>query len=84
MVTYTIDVTQEDIDQGERDKCRRCPIALAMKRVFPGKVSLVYGTVAWVDLDRYADLPDEAQQFIMYFDEGEPVEPFSFSLGFTY
>jgi hypothetical protein len=84
MTTYTIDVTQEDIDRGERAKCMRCPIARAMQRVFPVNKVSVFGAITWIGNDRYSDLPDEAQQFIMYFDEDEPVEPFSFTINLSY
>lgn len=43
--TRTLEVTQEDIDQGQPNNASRCPFALAARRLFPGweHVSVAYG-----------------------------------------
>lgn len=43
--TRTLEVTQEDIDQGESNIATRCPFALAARRLFPGwnHASVAYG-----------------------------------------
>jgi hypothetical protein len=83
MQKYTITVTQEDIDTGERDDCNRCPIALAAGRVLGGKVIVdddwIISRADFNDSDFYA-LTDEARQFILRFDAGEPVSPFTFEV----
>lgn len=75
-----IQVTQEDIDKGERGKACRCPVALAVKRETK--------TLAIVDRDciycelgykRFAN-PLNVTKFIDDFDKALPVEPFEFEL----
>lgn len=82
--TFTIDVTQEDIDHGECGRCYRCPVARAIKRAIGILVEVGDRYVAIFDKDRdsiidYA-LPDVAVDFIAAFDAGAPVSPFSFPL----
>jgi hypothetical protein len=81
-LSLRIEVTQPDIAHGVRDICDRCPVALALSRVIPGRGP------ATVDTDSfYFDwgsevymLPREAQEFIKKFDGGDPVEPISFDV----
>ena len=96
MTTHTIHVTQQDIDLGQRDKCKRCPIALAMQRTFPNLESSVYTTDVWLSKHGFIVLPHEARRFIDRFDSGdeqvrrfiyrfdaddrENIRPFSFEL----
>jgi hypothetical protein len=91
--TYTIEVTQEDIDNGVAWECGKCPVALAAKRVLPFKPhvrslaiyrkrrqqpSWRYG---WYYIKVFAvDLPQEARDFISDFDHGVFVTPFSFQV----
>lgn len=81
-----IDVTQADIDSGERHECRSCPVALAVNRVLPGGLhSEVSHYVAIVDekcnWHRSFSIP-EVRRFVGQFDRGWPsdVSPFSFDL----
>jgi hypothetical protein len=73
-----IHVTQEDIDNGVRQDCRCCPVALALKRVariqrvFLGGVSLSPTKIIW--------FPPEVKRFIERFDWRNTVQPFSFEL----
>jgi hypothetical protein len=82
MTTHTIYVTQQEIDLGEQDKCKRCPIALAMQRTLPNLESSVYTTDMWVSKHGFIMLPREAREFISRFDSGdrENTRPFSFEL----
>jgi hypothetical protein len=82
MTTFTINVTQHDINHGERDKCKRCPIALAMQRTFPLLGSSVYTTDVWLSGHGFIMLPPEARYFIGRFDaeDRENIHPFSFEL----
>ncbi len=84
---HEIHVTQEDINFGERRNCKKCPIALAINRVFPDKFVSVspFGvyTIDRTTLEtiRYG-IPSYASQFIEDFDchpEFKP-EPFSFEI----
>ena len=82
MTTHTIHVTQQDIDLGQRDKCKRCPIALAMQRTFPNLDASVYTTDVWLSKHGFIVLPHEARRFIYRFDadDRENIRPFSFEL----
>lgn len=87
----TIRVTRQHIADGkgisgELRACN-CPIALAIKDVFPYSVSTVVGpNLVWVKWeDERTDilksrLPGAARDFIRRFDAGLPVEPFTFTL----
>src|SRR5690348_452339 len=84
MQTFQIEVTQEDIDKGLKGNCSACPIALAVNRTIPGAnstVSDMFNHVYCPGVSRKnADTPDDAAWFISDFDDGKPVEPFSFTL----
>lgn len=76
-----ISVTQEDIDKGERNECRRCPVALALARagfsgweVDAGTIFLPHSTAEPIRT------PVEVTRFVLDFDEGLPVFPFTFEL----
>lgn len=77
---YQIEVTKQDIEQGECKSPWRCPIALAINRVMqPGCRAYVdYDTVIIACQDYR--LPPEASQFVDRFDDQASVSPFSFSL----
>lgn len=87
--TIRVEVTEEDIREGERDNCRSCPIALALQRALPPDVELVtvgryYARWAF-DESKFAlwfaaTLPLQAKRFIALFDDGMAVEPFAFEL----
>lgn len=79
-----IDVTQEDIDNGKRGHCSRCPVALALSRI-PGAEYLTVGPVDFGitlrGVRRDYALPEEAIVFIRTFDDGEITpNPFSFEI----
>lgn len=89
MLTETIDVTQDDIDNGERILCRRCPIARACNRKGFGPVAVCDGAIykddgkGIFDLKSavvIANLPEEASRFYREFDQGKTVKPFSFQI----
>ena len=81
-----INVTQANIDQarmeiaqgGKRECC--CPVALAM--IDAGYTSpLVRGGLSGIRSNKVLRLrvvPDKVREFIMDFDMGKPVQPFSF------
>lgn len=53
--TRTLEVTQEDIDQGQPNSARDCPFARAARRLFPGwdHVSVAYGLGGTVNVQLY-------------------------------
>jgi hypothetical protein len=81
-----ITVTEEDIKTGEPCSATRCPVALAVRRSL--KVKSVWtvsvATMIYVNLGPggyyEAVRPPEVHEFASRFDEGFPVEPFSFTL----
>jgi hypothetical protein len=87
---YVIDVTAEDIAEGRRWDCEKCPIVLAARRALPpsfqnltaSPTGLGYGR--WERKQRFAiPLPAEAQGFMRLFDgdgRAGSVDPISFEL----
>ena len=78
----TVDVTKEDINQGRACSAGFCPIALALRR-HPGLKVVGIGREEIYTHSFYAPrlrLPRKAQRFIVAFDHGEPVAPFTFKL----
>lgn len=75
-----VEVTEDDIRQGERGVCSYCPIALAVKRC----AATDDVTVPWPYCsvgDYEAWLPPVARRFIADFDRGvSAVEPIAFDL----
>lgn len=93
--TVRVDVTQADIDAGERDSCEKCPIALALNRLLISGLGitveatdvLFWGVSGYPEDDESADpalhsleLPPVASDFIERFDRGESVTPCSFQV----
>jgi hypothetical protein len=83
----TINVTAECIADGEKSRCDRCPIALAVQQAFPDHHLVfvnatsvrVYSPDEWYR----ADLPDDGVEFVTLFDASEPVGPFTMELDFV-
>ncbi len=78
MTLYRVHVTAEDIAKGRRDSCVDCPIARALKRVTTDEVQVTSENIQLGDASVHP--PHAARMFVFAFDEGRPVEPFSFSL----
>jgi hypothetical protein len=84
----TINVTQEDIDHGEKGMCRKCPISLAIQRVTNFDYCYVndifvsfYNGDPLEELLIKKQLPEVARKFIRIFDGNiGDVFPFSFEL----
>ena len=74
-----IKVTQDDIDNGERHRCYRCPIAHAMCRTLGASIAVTQEKY-YREEDDGKYLPTEAQRFILDFDAGRPVAPFEFEV----
>ncbi len=71
-----IEVTQEDIMEGQPCNCRLCPVARAISRRTNLEV-IVRSDFVRVD-DKTYDLHLEASAFVRQFDRGFRVQPFSF------
>ncbi len=78
-----INVTAEDIANGARGDCYACPIALAARRAGLEDPDvqdfLMYVSNDLGDVES-TDLPAEAGVFMDRFDDGLPVQPFSFEV----
>lgn len=85
--TLSVHVTQEDIDEGIRCDCRRCPIARAVSRVLnitddrivrvAGNANVFDGSVSSRPVASYY-LSQKAEKFICQFDSRQVVAPTSF------
>lgn len=83
MTMIKVEVTQADIDKGDRRNPCGCPIALAIARVFPA--SHPYCNADGVEFSPAGDrtdipLPDEVVAWMDRYDAGLVVEPFTFEL----
>lgn len=89
-VKLVVNVTAEDIQQGRRRSCDRCPIALALYRAAEGHDIGSFGVgrfacsgVGTVNHELMnAKLPAVARDFVLDFDVGISVSPISFELLF--
>ena len=83
-----IEVTQENIEDGERAMVACCPVALAMADAgllgaFAYPIKLEWSSPK--DMKRYvAALPPEVERFMIDFDNERPVKPFEFDLEEVY
>ena len=77
---YEICVTQEDIAQGIRGDKNRCPIALALGRVFP-QADCIAVTGDFIDIDcNDHQAPEPVIAFVDAFDNECDVMPLTFTL----
>jgi hypothetical protein len=81
-----IKVTLKDIEEGYRGSCYDCPIAHAFKREVKttSHTGLTVGAARILHREACTwnayTLPKKAQTFIKRFDNGKPVEPFTFEI----
>jgi len=78
MSRVRIDVTQEDIANGEQTAPWSCPVGQAITRCYGPHGGVVATDVKIKHM--VVLLPYEATRFIRDFDNGRPVKPFSFML----
>ncbi len=78
MARIKIEVTERDISFGKRDDCKRCPIAIAARRV--GLNQLEVGGWYLTSGNTTYTLTKKARDFITDFDGGLQVSPFSFTI----
>ena len=83
-----IEVTQQHIDDGMKESCSGCPVALAINELLLESASANVGgtSVAFYTTNDTSALlsflPQEAANFIREFDCGLPVYPFNFEIEF--
>lgn len=76
-----VQVTQEDIDAGIRKECMKCPVALAVKRMFPDHHVKVGITRIYLKKDGITSsyrLPQKIAVKIARFDDGAAMVPMEF------
>ena len=74
-----IEVTATDVQKGVPRDCRRCPVALALRRAFEAVDVSVGGNSAVIDTHHYM-LPETVAEFISRYDIYGKAEPFEFQL----
>jgi hypothetical protein len=84
MATVKVEVTQDDINNGKRGECSRCPLALAIRRAVRPEICVLVGSFDYVlqgDRTRHnRSLPQIAKNFVRRFDDFAKCKPVSFSL----
>jgi hypothetical protein len=76
-----IKVTKSDIKNGEREHCAKCPVALAIKRTFKSRKQRVYVDPWKITIGKKTYItPLDVATFVLDFDCGIEVEPFTFTL----
>jgi hypothetical protein len=86
MDQVVIHITQEDLDHGVRGNCGFCPVAVAAERAFQALAAFVYFASGRCILElgcnggRQFELPSLIGKFVLAYDNGEKVHPFSFTV----
>lgn len=73
-----IEITQQDIDNGRRDRFDGCAIALGLNHEFAYELSVSRGWIR-IGKDYYRPMP-EVRRWIADFDRGSPVNPITIEL----
>lgn len=74
----TINVTAEDIENGVPRSCLFCPVAQAVAKQTGLRVSV---GAMWFFVEAVPHpTPEDVSNFVMKYDAGDKVEPFSFTL----
>lgn len=81
-MNITINVTQDDINKGQKSKCFYCPVALATKRALKCR-NVMICTDTLKTSGYTAPLPLDVRQWVWDYDYGQPVQPISFELTLT-
>lgn len=74
-----IQVTADDIREGEVYDCDLCPVARAMSRALDRPVA-VFADEYRIGDERFHLLPPAAELFVQLYDGGEAVGPFEFEI----
>ena len=91
MTEVTVNVTQKHISEGRPCACIDCPVALAILDAMPDVTGVEvlwdvdgYSVVAELEMRdetrKVVTLPAEAEAFVTALDDGDPVEPFTFTM----
>ena len=78
-----VEVTEKDIRNGKPKDAKRCPIALALKRVDMRDVEVGIFNMGFHHGGRHylsVGIPQKAYLFRRDYNEGKAVEPFAFTL----
>ncbi len=77
-----IKVTAEHIARGEPERIRECPVALALRDLGINDPCVEYGYVRFGEFGKRhsAHISDAVVRRIKRFDNGKPIQPFSFDL----
>ena len=73
--TLVLTITAEDIAQGKRQDNQSCPIALSIKRRFPGSIVRHGARYGHIDHQFNYDGGKKARDFVVAFDAGRTVKP---------
>lgn len=75
-----VEVTADDIAKGEEGNCFACPIARALSRAC--ETTFVYVTPNKLSVRDVGSclVPERAAVFMLTFDNGRPVKPFTFTV----
>ena len=76
--TKRIRVLRRDIKNGKIGDCKLCPVALATRRARIMPLSNIDVGGYALDFDGHWRVPIEVAAFVTDFDNGLPVQPFSF------
>jgi len=76
----TVEVTQDDIDAGRKGYGRKCPVALAIARQAGWEYVYVSPLNLWDGVNKTRPIPQAVRAFVLAYDAGQPVAPFSFTL----
>lgn len=66
---FVFDVTEEDIASGKKGNAVSCPVALALKRRFPGPLSVIVGISCFTVRNKTYNLPLGLSKAIIKFDK---------------
>lgn len=79
MSTLKVRVTRDDIRNGRKNDCARCPVARAVRRLGYAKIAVCPSEIL-VNRPTQQTFrnPQKARRFINAFDAGKPVKPFTF------
>jgi len=75
--TITVNVTADDIRDGQRSHIRNCPVARALARVYPDQDITVGVRTAFGESVRIL-LPAAVVEWIAHYDHNYPIEPITF------
>lgn len=78
-----INVSEQNIKEGRPESCEWCPVARALREIYPSAGTVEVDTDyirVWIPHAQRWKTPDIVADFIAAFDAGEPVAPIAFDL----